>query len=48
MTEETSKLMFSHQSDQWATPKSIYKAFMVSDYYDPTPLCEDYKIDRCH
>lgn len=28
----------SHKSDNWATPKALYQAFMDKGFYDPCPL----------
>lgn len=39
------KILFSHDSDQWATPKKIYDYFMKNGYSDPCPLDQDPKID---
>ena len=32
------KACLSHNSDEWATPKELYNAFMKNGCYDPCPL----------
>ena len=32
------KGVFLHESDNWATPKKLYKFFMEHDFTDPCPL----------
>lgn len=32
------KVLFSHASDDWATPKKLYDYFMDNGYIDPCPL----------
>ena len=31
------KILFSHKSDLWKTPKNLYEAFMRMGYFDPCP-----------
>lgn len=32
------QILVSRKSDNWATPKNIYKLFISNDYFDPCPL----------
>lgn len=32
------KILFSKKSDNWSTPKIIYKNYIKKNYYDPCPL----------
>lgn len=36
------KILFSRKSDNWATPKIIYKKYMMENYYDPCPLNSEF------
>lgn len=38
MNNQTIKLMFSKNSDHWATPTKLYQQFMSNGYFDPCPL----------
>ena len=31
-------IVFSHKTDEWYTPKEIYKVFMDRGFFDPCPL----------
>ena len=32
------KVLFSHKSDIWETPKNMYRAFIERGYFDPCPI----------
>ena len=36
------KVLFSRNSDNWATPKVMYEFYISNDYFDPCPLNSDF------